>query len=127
MKRSLFKECLALAINHLPNHPAKHYKHYSFIIQNNKIIEYGVNRYGPAYKIFGYQDHQMIHSENDAYKKARGLLSKGTFFDVVNIRLNSQGEMRNSFPCMCCLSYLKNFGCRRVYFSTNVGFADLLI
>jgi len=127
MKRSLFTECYTFAVNHLQGHPAKHYKHFSFIIQHNKIIEYGVNRYGPAYKNFGYKNHQMIHSENDAYKKAKGLMAKGSSFEVVNIRLNNQGQMRISFPCVCCLSYLKALGCRRIYFSTNVGFADLPI
>jgi len=129
MRKRILKECLRIARSKCnpESHPEYYnYIHFSFIIQNNKIIEYGFNRPGPPLDGFGYPDFGKIHSENDAYRKARGILDSQKPFDIINIRLNKGGDLRVSKPCSCCHSFLKVVGCRNVYFSTECGFAKMI-
>jgi len=122
MKKSILNQCIknSLKFNTEEKHPQFDcYKHYSYIIQNNSIIEWGVNRAGPPPNC--YKPHQKIHSEYVAYCKARGLLNKQKSFDLINIRLNKLGEFRLSKPCSCCFNFLQSMGCRNVYFSTGVN------
>jgi hypothetical protein len=128
MKKSIIRHCVQWAIQH--NTKEKHnqfdyYKHHTFIIQDNSVIEWGQNKAGSP-PIF-YKPHQKIHSEYIAYKKARGLLNKQKTFQVVNIRLNKQGNLKLSKPCSCCNNFLKAMGCKTVYFSTGIedSFAKL--
>lgn len=126
LKSSLLVECLRISCKHLPKHPEFNaYKHYSFVIQNNSIIEWGTNRAAPS--IIGYQPWQKLHSENQAYFRAQGLLNKNKRFDIVNIRLNKSGDILLSHPCKCCISFLKHLGCNYVWFTTALGFARLKI
>ena len=129
MRKKIIKQCLKIA--RYKNAPDYHpqwgfFHHFSFIIQNNKIVEYGFNRSGPPLDGFGYnKKFGKIHSENDAYRKAKGLLDPQRPFDIVNIRLNKQGEMRLSKPCNCCHNFLSVVNCHSVYFSTKIGFAKI--
>jgi hypothetical protein len=120
MTNKLLDICLTIAKHYLPKHSRKNgYKHFSFIIQNNKLIEWGTNKSGPPIAYLGYQKHQMIHSENLAYKRAKGLIDKNEYFEVINIRLNSSGILKISKPCTCCSIFLKNFKCRTIWFSST--------
>jgi hypothetical protein len=120
MTKKLLSVCLMIARHNLPKHTRLDgYKHFSFIIQKNWLVDWGTNRSGPPLKMFGYQEHQMIHSENQAYKRAKGLLDKTDTFQVVNIRLNSKGEVKNSKPCQCCINFLNGLGCNSIWFSTT--------
>ena len=122
MKRKAIQECLNIALrNNNPNHPQwACYKHYSFILQDNKIVDWGTNRPGNAFTFLGYKAHCKIHSEVDAYRKAKGLMIKGTPFEIVNIRLTKDSRIRSSCPCKCCWNFLKNLGCKKMYFSTDM-------
>jgi len=127
MRKKILKQCLR--ISHEKNQPDSHpeygnYHHFSFIIQNNKIIEYGFNR--PGQPLNGYPEFGKIHSENDAYRKARGILCSQKPFDIVNIRLSKSGILRMAKPCACCNNFLSVVGCRNIYFSTDNGFARLV-
>lgn len=129
MKKSLLRECLRIA--RAKNTPDTHPKwgngrhHFTFIIQDNKIVEMGINRKGPPLKAFGYEEYQGIHSENDAYKKAKGILNDQKQFEAVNIRLNKRDELRLAAPCPCCYEFLTDLGCKTIWFSTAVGFAKI--
>lgn len=125
MRRTILKECLRIARRR--NTPKLHsefgrFHHFSFIVQNNTIIEYGTNRVGsiPALEHF-YLERSKIHSEACAYSRAKGLLSN-TAFEVVNIRLNKKGVLRGSKPCKCCSAFLEAVGATHIYYSTNDGF-----
>lgn len=120
MTKKLLDTCLTIAMHYLPKHTrVDGYKHFSFIIQNNKLVEWGTNRSGPPLKMFGYAEHQMIHSENLAYRRAKGLLDKTKKFQVINIRLNGSGELKISKPCQCCTNFLRNLGCSSIWFSQS--------
>ena len=91
------------------------------MVEDNKLIEWGMNdRNGRVAKYFGYSPHSGIHSEINAYRRARGLIS-GEHFDIVNIRLNKEGKMKMSAPCSICYNWLKSVGCQKIYFSTEMG------
>lgn len=120
MKKNILYQCIKWSLNH--NTPLKHsqfnyYIHHTFIIQENKIVEWGQNKAGNA--PFFYKPYQKIHSEYIAYKKAHGLLKRNKPFDIVNIRLNKMGVLKLSKPCICCFNFLKSMKCRNVYFSSG--------
>ena len=124
MKRKLIEECLKIALkNNTPNKHSEwdHYHHYSFVIVNSKILEWGKNRRGSPLLHLGFPAYSKMHSEIDAYFKAKGLMDKREKFEVINIRLTKTNIIRHSEPCKCCFAFLKNLGCQRVWFSTNIG------
>lgn len=131
MKHKILRNCLQIAMDNNTDdkHPEWYaYHHYTFIVQNNKIIDWGTNRRCSPLIYLGYKDHTKMHSEVDAYFKARGLLSKDKPFEAVNIRLTKTYKIRMSMPCNCCFSFLKRAGCKRVWFTTNLeNFANLVL
>lgn len=128
MKRTILEECHRIALSNIKQkkHPQwSCYKHFSFVIQDNKIVEWGMNR--SAEPLIGYPSHGKLHSECDAYFKARGLLDNSKPFIVVNIRMGTMGQLKLSKPCACCQQFLKRLNCREIWFSTELGFARLLM
>ncbi len=124
MKKILLLQSLQIAKKKLPQHNQDRFLHWSFIVQRNKILDYGTNcnLVPPVHQ--GY--HQLkptpkTHSEVRAYHKARGLLDHSLPWEMINIRLNNRGLERNSSPCCCCYSILKDLGCSGFYFSTTAG------
>lgn len=129
MKKLLLEETLKIARKGLKTHPEfNNFPHWSFIVFKNKIISFGVNKKQIPPKHFGYHQHSdptflpKFHSELDALKKSK---IKDNF-NVINIRLNKQGQTRNSMPCKNCRILLRNFGCKKVYFTTEIGWGTLL-
>jgi len=124
MKRKLLNECLEIALKN--NTPIKHpqwtaYHHFSFIIQKNKIVEWGTNRCSSPLTFLGYMPYSKMHSEYDAYFKAKGIMLRDKPFEVINIRLTKTNLIGGSSPCKCCFAFLKNMGCKRIWFTTEVG------
>jgi hypothetical protein len=123
MKRKLLTKCfeIALEYNNPNNHPQWDcYKHFSFIIQDNKIITWGTNKAGTSWTFLGYKPYQKIHSEPVAYFRAKNFLQKRAF-EVVNIRLSKSGELKIAAPCQCCATFLKSLGCTKIWFTTRNG------
>ena len=129
MKSTILKECVRIAKEKNKfKHIKEPFRHFSFIIQRNTIIEWGTNRRSGSPPIFfGYPLHSMIHSELDAYNKARGLLEHNKDFEIVNIRLNKRGKLRLSKPCEYCYAFMKAKGASCVWFSTDIDFAKILL
>ncbi len=133
MKKSLFTEVVRIARSKLPSHPERScYCHYSFVIQDNKIVEWGTNNRHEPPKHYGYHRpwdgtfRPKFHSEAYAYKRARGLLTDDSF-EIINVRLVKSGELRLSKPCRPCFELLASLGCKRFYYSSEVGFMDLRV
>jgi len=129
MKNTILRECLRIAIERNPTHPEwGHYHHFSFIVQANRILEWGINRKGPPLTQYGYKRFGKLHSETEAFRKAKGILDHGKKFEIVNVRLNRSGDVRLSKPCKTCYSFLKSVGdCGYVWFTTDVGWARIKI
>ena len=118
MRQRLIDDCLRLARKQtkFKNHPEyEYYLHWTFIIQDAKIVGFGRNRNSKAiYSRFGYTEISKIHSETDAYRKLKGILDHNRHFDCLNIRLNRQGQLRIAKPCNACLKFLFFVGCKKV-------------
>lgn len=123
MKKSLFKLVLQISRRKLKYHPQKKFRHYSFLIQNNQIVDWAVNlnREPPIH--YGYHDRMddlsykpKLHSEIQVYLKARGIIDKTQSFDIINIRLNKKGKIRSCKPCTCCSYLMFELGCKNIYF-----------
>jgi tRNA(Arg) A34 adenosine deaminase TadA len=127
MKATLLRECVRFALSkNTPDHHPEwgRWHHYSFVIQD-KIVEFGLNRTGPPIPM--YPDIAKIHAEVAAWRKAKGILNHRKPWDVVNIRLNKTGDLRQSKPCVCCMELLRTAGCRMVHYSTNTGFESITL
>ncbi len=126
MKKSLIDHCYLIAKRYNPKHCQWDCdKHYSFIIQNNQIVEWGTNKSGNPNRAM-YKDYQKIHSEYSAWAKAKGIIDKSKSFELLNLRLNKSGKLMLSKPCNCCLGFLKGLNCSKIIFSTEMGFAKLI-
>jgi len=122
MKRKLLSECLSIAVKNNHKHPEGDcYHHFSFVIQSGKILSVGQNKRASPFTFLGFQSYSKMHSEVDAYYKAKGIMDKDVKFEVVNIRLSRQNHIRVSNPCKCCYAFLKHLGCNRIWFSTRIG------
>ncbi len=127
MKKSLLDDALKIAIDNLSNHPEyQHYAHFTFIVKNNQIVEWATNTSHTPPKHYGYASRikgaiPKTHSEINAYKKARRILGKQSF-SIINVRLNRSRQMRLSKPCNCCHNIMVAMGCKKFYYSSEVGF-----
>ena len=121
MKTNLIKEAIRISREKLIDHPWHRYRkcHFSFIVQSNKILEWGMNK--PGNPPVQYKYFSAVHSEIDALNKARGIINFNTGFEIINIRLNRTGMLRLSAPCETCNSTILRHGCTHVYFSKNSG------
>jgi len=118
MKKRILDDCLRLAKILVHKH-TEHFRHYSFIIQKNQIIKFGINKsiIPPVY--FGFKEYSKLHSEFMAYKAAKGLLDKSKPFEVVNIRLSKKNETKISKPCPTCQAWLKQLNCSHIWYTTS--------
>lgn len=126
VSKSVLAECLKRALS--KNNPKDHpdwgcYHHFSFIVQNDKILAWGPNMPGPARP--SYSGIRKIHSEAAAYQRGRGKLTRGKPWAIVNLRLSKDGQLRISKPCHCCQSFLRAAGVGKIYFTTEAGFAQM--
>jgi hypothetical protein len=139
MKNTILRDAVRIARTKLPRHDQRDFwPHFSFIVQNNKIVEYATNVSSEPQKYFGYHERikdgsggrPKLHAELNCFKKAKGILDPGKYFDIINIRLSrTQGFLRLSKPCVCCHNFLKTVGCHSCYFSVDegMGFAKVII
>lgn len=135
MNKRILRQCLKIAKDYLPKHPEFHcYPMYSFVVQGDKIVEWDTNNNGvpdgPLYPMYAARVSHLdgtpkTHAEVNSYRKAKGLLNRNKDFEVVNIRLTRQGEMRIAAPCSCCYQFLKSLGASKAYFTTSAGWAKM--
>lgn len=128
MKNTIIRKAIQIAQNKNNNHPMQTgFRHYTFVIQNNTIIEIGMNRKAEIPKHLGYSNFSGIHSEIDAMRKARGILDFKKPIELINIRLNRNGTFRMSKPCKNCYNWLTAFNCKTILYSTDTGFERINI
>ncbi len=129
MKRTILRECIRIAYEY--NTPDKHpewgnFHHYTFIVQKDKLISWATNKSALPLAQHGYEAKSKLHSETEAYRKARGILLTDTPFTCINIRLTKSGTMRISKPCSCCFNFLRSLNCKNIYFTTDLGLFAIL-
>lgn len=97
-------------------------RHVSIIVSGKSIISIGENGHKThtLAKKNGYV-HHVVHSEIDAFSKARYRTEKMT---LLNFRFNRQGDLRNSKPCKYCTPWcLEVFD--EIWYSTDEGMVRL--
>lgn len=124
MKNTILRETMRLTIDKmakLNRSGMPKNTHFTYIIIDNQIVEYGVNRYQDIPKHWGYDiTFQGLHSEMCAYIRGCGLL-KGKQFSIVNIRLDNQLHMKIAKPCEHCERMMVSLGCRECVYTTLDG------
>ena len=128
MRNRIIQQCLSVAQKN--NAAGRHkdntrFLHYTFIVQRNRVLGYGMNHPGEPAIHLGYPKTSKIHSEIDAFRRCKHALILGVKFEALNIRLSKNGELRISKPCPCCSTFLREIGCHVVVYSTDVGFVTL--
>ena len=93
--------------------------HHATIIRRNKVLASAYNTVGTRSRGCGYSD-QTIHAERAVVKRL-GDVSQLRGATLIVVRLNRQGELRNSKPCHDCDLFLekcmREYGLRKVIYS----------
>ena len=90
-------------------------KHASCLLKGDSPTNFGVNKY---FKVKGIDTKPMflsIHAEVDVMSSCKYV--KG--FDILVIRVNKNGDLKNSRPCNNCIDKMKTKGIRKIYWSTD--------
>ena len=100
-------------------------KHVSLIFHKNRLVSIGRNYFKthPQAMKLGYLYNEM-HSELDAYRKVPKQW-KNKKLTLVNVRMNSRGELRMSKPCKVCAEWCVEIF-DRIYYTDNEGLKKLL-
>jgi len=109
----------------LNEHPSSHRcRHFSFILDGNKILKIGFNRSKthPRNLLYNYKnrrgefmaDQIGIHSEMDAVIKLGATDCSG--LSIVNTRINRNNELDMSKPCSGCLHMLRSLNFNNIYY-----------
>lgn len=77
----------------------------------NKSLSWAQNHH-PRFRRFATSIHAEIATILNARTDLKG-------FDMVVVRINNHGELRNGMPCIYCLSYLSFVKIRRCYYSLS--------
>jgi hypothetical protein len=99
-------------------------KHISLIFYKKRLVSIGANFFKthPKAVKLGYQFNEM-HSELDAFRKLpRNMRNKK--LTLVNVRMNSQKQLRMSKPCDICSEWcVEVFD--KIYYTDDEGFKKL--
>lgn len=126
MKKTIIRESVRRSLELYQKHENEYrgstYRHFSFIVVRNKIVEYGINRHRNLGEMqhLGYRDFSNEHSEFAAWRKAKGLV-KDQEFEIINTRVNRDMQIMHSKPCQCCYNFLSNLNCVGIYYSNEIG------
>lgn len=97
-------------------------KHFSFLIDKNKIVCFGINlqyKTHPLAKKYGHR-FSSIHSEVHCLSRYKG--DTGGLV-LLNIRLDNWGNLKDSKPCEYCEKFLHDRNIQFIY-STDFGFEE---
>lgn len=86
------------------------HKHSSLVIRGGKVLSYGHN-------------HNSIHAEVNALNDVWNNKLINSY--IINFRINRIGKLKNSHPCIDCITYARTKGIRKIIFSTEEGFKEI--
>jgi|SRR5581483_2218361 len=119
-----YKFLIQLAIKNVHLVSVHKSKHFCFIFKNGSLCTFGLN----CRIFFQTKDGKTKyskHAEEVAIDRLKALTRNTRFnprhYSIVNIRINSKGELRNSKPCSGCKSIIDEIGIKKVYASTDAG------
>jgi hypothetical protein len=128
MKKRLLRHAVDTALGKLPHHPElNHFPHFSFVVARGRIMSWATNTKMEPPKHYGYHRpwdgtyRPKFHAEVLAYRRSEVVGP----FEIINVRLNRNGDVKLSRPCVPCCRLLGSLGCRRIWFSSEVGFLSV--
>lgn len=124
MSPSTLRYCLRIA-RQLVELPDGKSKHFAYLLAGGKIVGFGYNKHRSHTYHSRWSDPARppaIHAEAAAVFSTR---KQGD--ELVVVRVNRQGAVRLSKPCVCCCSFLQYRGIKRVWFTTEVGWEKMYI
>lgn len=95
-------------------------KHFSFVLDKNKLVAIGYNdgyKTHPQAQLLGYR-FCAIHSELSAILKCKKYIDF-KHLTIVNIRLCKNKTVGMSMPCEVCQELIKKFG--KIYYTNYNG------
>lgn len=128
MNRKIIQKILKVANSNL-HLPDSRFKHFTFIVERNKIISYGWNQSFKTHPLAAKYKARFysIHSELDAIKNFPYPVNQLKLYDLINVRILKDGTLGPAKPCVSCHQLLLYFGVRQVYYSTSGEFGSLII
>ena len=120
----MFKKLVENAKTLAVVHKGARYFHVTFILLKNKVLAVGINqphKTHPRNLRYDYENPSLkgTHSELSAIIRCGDDdCSRYTF---VNIKIDRNGKVALSKPCMGCRELLLQVGFRKVYYSNNDG------
>ncbi len=103
-------------------------KHFSFIVDKNKILAIGKNSLTithPLAKRLKYRS-EFIHSEMDCYLSLRWAMTDFSNCFLINTRINNLNEFGMCKPCKYCIGLIRSLNFKRVYFMDSLGEIKIL-
>lgn len=109
-------------------------RHFSFILDKNKIISIGLNSLKTHPKNLKYnyvnKNNQNISDIVGTHSELSAVIKLGeedcSDLTLVNTRINRNDELDFSAPCSGCLDMIKQLNFKNVYFSNVQGKFDKL-
>ena len=129
MNQSLQDKLIRLSIENLHRPNAKN-KHFSFLIEKNRVICMGTNdstKTHPLAKKFGYR-FSAIHSEIDCIKRFPLSIEKLRHLTMANVRIHLRTkEPLRSAPCSICRRVLGDFELKEMWCTMGDPYAPEFI
>ncbi len=105
--------------------------HFAFGYRKNKLLAIGQNNPEKTHtsalrlsqKFKTNIEYPYLHAETDLISRLWGKYYIDKNLKMVIIRLNRNGELRNSKPCKRCSKIIKALGINKISWSINNGFA----
>jgi len=92
------------------------FKHGACLVYKNKIIAQGYNKY--IYnKVNDKQRRYTIHAEVDCVAKIPPKAFDSTKLELYVVRINKQGDLKDSKPCNNCYNFLIRRNIHKIFFS----------
>lgn len=122
MNRKLQTKLIKLSFDliHIPNATNKHF---SYLLDGNKIVSVGFNnskKTNPLAAKHNYYNGN-IHSELDVIKRYKGSVNDLRYMTMVNVRVNRLGKVQNSRPCQECEIFLQTFDIKKIFYTNSYG------
>lgn len=103
--------------------------HVTFLLKKNKILSTGVNSIKTNTRNLRYdyinRHNKHIGSDVGTHSEHSGIIRLGredcSDLNVVNIRIDRNGKLNCSFPCLGCRSLFKQVGFNKFWYSTAKG------
>lgn len=104
--------------------------HFAYAYRKNKLLAIGQNNpdktHTQALKIANRfntdASYPYLHAETDLISRIWGKHYIDSSLKIVLVRLNKNGELRNSKPCLKCQQILDALEIDKVFWSINNGF-----